>query len=92
MAKKRPQSTANDTSSSQSAPKLKAPKVAPPRRSLVTAPESSLRTSPESLATVSVPTEEDIRYRAYLRYLERGGDDGGEFDDWLYAERELKQN
>ena len=31
-------------------------------------------------------------YRAYLRYLERGGNDGGEFDDWLYAERELKKN
>jgi len=38
------------------------------------------------------PTEEDIRHRAYLRYLERGAAAGDAFDDWLYAERELKKN
>jgi|SRR5689334_23205328 len=36
------------------------------------------------------PTEEDIRVRAYHRYLERGGSHGLDFDDWLEAERELK--
>jgi len=35
-------------------------------------------------------TEDDIRVRAYHRYLERGGGDGADFDDWLEAERELK--
>src|SRR5689334_16847263 len=39
----------------------------------------------------SEPSEEDIRLRAYHRYLERGGDDGLDFDDWLAAERDLKQ-
>jgi hypothetical protein len=38
------------------------------------------------------PSEEDIRRRAYLRYLERGGGHGMDFEDWLEAERELKQN
>ncbi len=36
------------------------------------------------------PSEEDIRVRAYLRYLERGGGQGLEFEDWVEAERELK--
>ena len=36
------------------------------------------------------PSEEDIRMRAYHRYLERGAGDGMAFDDWLEAERELK--
>jgi hypothetical protein len=36
------------------------------------------------------PTEDDIRLRAYHRFLERGGGHGQEFDDWLEAERELK--
>lgn len=36
------------------------------------------------------PTEEDIRARAYQMYLERGGEPGMDFDDWLKAERELK--
>ena len=38
----------------------------------------------------SEPSEEDIRMRAYHRYLERGGGHGMAFDDWLEAERELK--
>ena len=36
------------------------------------------------------PTEEDIRVRAYHRYLERGADDGGDFNDWVEAEKDLK--
>jgi hypothetical protein len=38
----------------------------------------------------SGPNEDDIRRRAYQRYLERGGGDGQDFDDWLEAERELR--
>jgi Protein of unknown function (DUF2934) len=45
----------------------------------------------ESIVTdVIEPSEEDIRLRAYLRFLERGGKDGSHFDDWLAAERDLK--
>ena len=39
----------------------------------------------------SEPSEEEVRMRAYRRYLERGGGDGQDFDDWLEAERELKR-
>jgi hypothetical protein len=38
----------------------------------------------------SEPSEQDIRMRAYHRYLERGGGQGQEFDDWVEAEKELK--
>ena len=38
----------------------------------------------------SGPSEEDIRLRAYHRYLERGGGNGGEVDVWVLAEQELK--
>jgi hypothetical protein len=38
----------------------------------------------------TLPNEDDIRRRAYQRYLERGGAPGSDFDDWLEAERELK--
>jgi DUF2934 family protein len=37
------------------------------------------------------PSEEEIRFRAYQRYLERGGVHGADFDDWLLAERELRR-
>jgi hypothetical protein len=43
-----------------------------------------------SASSVSSPSEEDIRTRAYHRYLERGGGNGMDFEDWLEAERELK--
>jgi hypothetical protein len=36
------------------------------------------------------PTEDDIRQRAYERYLERGGGHGTDFEDWLEAEREIR--
>jgi Protein of unknown function (DUF2934) len=51
------------------------------------------RTSREAASSTasSGPNEDDIRRRAYQRYLERGGSDGQDFDDWLQAERELKQ-
>jgi hypothetical protein len=37
------------------------------------------------------PSEEDIRRRAYEMYLERGGSDGADFEDWVRAEEELRR-
>lgn len=36
------------------------------------------------------PNEDDIRVRAYHRYLERGAIHGADFDDWVAAEKDLK--
>jgi hypothetical protein len=36
------------------------------------------------------PDEDRIRQRAYERYRERGSEDGHDVDDWLEAERELR--
>jgi hypothetical protein len=38
----------------------------------------------------SLPTDEDVRLRAYFRYLERGGSPGEPLTDWVEAERELR--
>ena len=46
--------------------------------------------SPLAAASGAGPSDEDIRARAYQRYLERGGNHGADFEDWLTAERELK--
>jgi hypothetical protein len=35
------------------------------------------------------PTRENIERRAYEIYMERGGGEGYEMEDWLQAEREL---
>ncbi len=37
-----------------------------------------------------VLSAQEIAEAAYHRYLNRGGHDGGDFDDWLEAERELR--
>jgi len=42
------------------------------------------QTQPEGL-----PLEERIRQRAHEIYLERGGEDGSEMEDWLQAEQEI---
>jgi len=41
--------------------------------------------------TFNNPSEEQIRARAHLIYLERGSQPGHEIDDWLQAEYELMQ-
>lgn len=47
----------------------------------------SAETSPAGAPT---PTLDEIRERAYHRFLARGGAHGAEVDDWLEAERELR--
>ena len=37
------------------------------------------------------PTFEEIAEAAYHRYLKRGGDQGKDFEDWLEAERDLRE-
>ena len=39
----------------------------------------------------SVLTSEEIRQRAFGIYIERGGIQGSDLDDWLQAERELHE-
>ncbi len=61
--------------------------AAAPTRKRAAAPK---KTNGNGAALAPTPTEDDIRLRAYHRYLERGGASGGDFDDWLEAERDLK--
>ena len=37
------------------------------------------------------PSYDDIAQAAYLRYLNRGGTHGSDFDDWVEAERDLRR-
>ena len=48
-------------------------------------------TEARSNAVHAGPNDEEIRMRAYQRYVERGGGHGMDFDDWVEAERELKK-
>jgi hypothetical protein len=41
-------------------------------------------------STPNAPTFEQISEAAYHRYLQRGGQHGHDFDDWLDAERSLR--
>jgi hypothetical protein len=38
------------------------------------------------------PAHEEIEFRAYQIYLDRGGEHGRDVEDWLQAERELLKN
>ena len=83
---KRPatRSTANDPAAAPAAPKPKRARAAAPRAAA--RDTASTRDTPSS----SGPSLDDIRRRAYERYLERGGNHGRHFDDWLEAEKELR--
>ena len=61
-----------------------APSAPAPRRS------RRSRADATGAAAEQMPSDDDIRLRAYHRYLERGGGHGMDFQDWLEAERELR--
>ena len=48
------------------------------------------RRAHSTAAPAPEPSAEDIRRRAYERYLERGSNHGRHFDDWVEAEKELR--
>jgi len=39
-----------------------------------------------------MPTQKEIELRAYEIYLQRGGEDGNELNDWIAAEKELTES
>jgi Protein of unknown function (DUF2934) len=45
--------------------------------------------APEPARRVTL-TEDEIARHAYELYLSRGREDGGDLEDWLQAERELR--
>jgi hypothetical protein len=47
--------------------------------------------SPTAMTIASSVTEGDIARRAFELYCERGREDGHDVDDWLTAERELRE-
>jgi hypothetical protein len=55
------------------------------------------KTRPELVKASARPSvvpfslEEEIRRRAYELYEQRGASSGGETDDWLVAEREIRE-
>ena len=53
--------------------------------------KSSLPTTKKLQPTKNVPTHEEIALRAYEIYLERGGAPGDALEDWVRAERELRE-
>jgi hypothetical protein len=75
---KRPttRSKANDPAAEPAAPK--------PKRTRIPGAEQAPMGPPAE------PSHDDIRHRAYERYLARGGDHGLHVDDWVEAEKELK--
>lgn len=50
-----------------------------------------MSTTPRPTEKSPYPTREEIELRAYQIYVERGGAQGHDLDDWLQAERELNE-
>jgi hypothetical protein len=60
-----------------------------------TAPEprklEMVKTEPRKNVVVPIKLEDEIRRRAYELYVQRGSVSGSEAEDWLTAEREVRQ-
>ena len=73
--------TADDVTTRRNAP-------APPADDTTRA--DSMASEPPAISPSRLVADEDIRARAYQRYLERGGVHGQDLDDWIEAEQELR--
>ena len=64
-------------------------KIAPETRKLEVVKGEPRKVVPINLVPINL--EDEIRRRAYELYLQRGPASGSESEDWLTAEREIKQ-
>jgi hypothetical protein len=83
----------DETETAESVPMVEAvrPKTKRSKTGTIEPAEIANDAHNESLEAGGAPSEDDIRERAYHRYMQRGGGHGQDFDDWLEAERELKK-
>jgi hypothetical protein len=93
-----------DNSSNRSRSRAAA-KPAAQRRPATTASSSQVQSSSDGAAQIDTaadmsgaanadqgnPGYDEIAEAAYQRYLGRGGQDGGDVDDWVAAERDLRE-
>ena len=90
MAKRISRSKPDDATANETATAPKPLTSARPKRTAQADSDTHGTPAPPAPPDVD-PTDDDIRQRAYQRYLERGDGHGGEVDDWLQAEQELKK-
>jgi hypothetical protein len=103
MAKKTTRSNKSESPTSQPAPERRRKARAPARSgstpdAIVAEPDGSpaveRHTANEMLTQGDghpSPSFEEIAEAAYQRYMQRGGQHGHDFDDWLNAERALRR-
>ena len=77
---------AKRTASTPAAPRRRATPKTKPNGDVEPTGNGSVIAPPEP-----EPTDDDVRVRAYHRYLERGGNHGADFDDWVEAKKDLKR-
>jgi Protein of unknown function (DUF2934) len=94
---KRPSSRNNSSTDDNAGAAPAAPKPRRARSSSRSTTSTSVQDASEAAdmgdapeQTEGAPSDDDIRTRAYHRFLERGGGHGQHFDDWIQAERELR--
>jgi hypothetical protein len=66
-------------------------KTQPVGAAAVAADGGNGKTQSVAADTRVAPTDAEIAEAAYYRHLNRGGGHGDEFNDWVEAERELRQ-
>lgn len=80
--------SASDTPTPVRATKPRTRTSAPRKRTNKSVGTVSVESTEVSVVVIE-PTDDEIRLRAYHRYLERGGEPGDEVDDWVEARKDL---
>jgi hypothetical protein len=72
-------------------PAVAAPDAAQEPQPIDIAADMGATTATSATTESRKPSHDEIAELAYRRYLDRGGQHGSDFDDWLEAERALRQ-
>jgi hypothetical protein len=90
-ARRRTSPTSRKVAAVRPDPGVAEPGATPAAQSLDTAADLSVGASSSDGAAAREPSYDEIATTAYHRYLDRGGRDGRDLDDWLEAERSLRR-
>jgi len=89
-APRRRSTTSRKAASVRPDPGVAEPGATPMAEPLDSAADMSVAAGSSDSAAAREPSHDEIAAAAYRRYLDRGGSDGLDFDDWLEAERSLR--
>ena len=91
MRRRTPPTSSRKAADARPDPGIAEPGATPAAEPLDMAADMSVGAGSSDSTAAREPSHEEIAQAAYQRYLDRGGEHGSDWNDWLEAERSLRK-